>query len=107
MKGPCCPSSARMGATGRYIDEDVVVEGLALEREEHLIALAGVVGGRRVKDNNDKRTTVLDTGRLSVEDGDGNSIELGGPSTEELWRWCSASTNWEARDPPWCACAPK
>jgi hypothetical protein len=37
---------------GGSIDEDVVVdvEGVALKREEHLDAPAGIVGGRRLKD---------------------------------------------------------
>lgn len=35
--------------TGNNVGEDVVVEGVVLQDEEHLIALASVVSGREVK----------------------------------------------------------
>jgi hypothetical protein len=37
------------------IDEDVVVKGITLKGEEHLVTLAGAMRGRGVEDDGDKR----------------------------------------------------
>jgi hypothetical protein len=37
------------------IDEDVVVKGITLKGEEHLVKLAGAMRGRGVEDDGDKR----------------------------------------------------
>ncbi|KAG8083110.1 hypothetical protein GUJ93_ZPchr0014g46682 [Zizania palustris] len=49
------------------VDEDVVIQGIALEGEEHQIAPACVGGRREIKSDWHERPDVLDTGRLGVE----------------------------------------
>lgn len=81
----------------------MVIEGVALESEEHLVTPAGVVGGHRIKDDEDKRPNVLDTSRLSVEgvddttsnpEGDGGTrATREGSAMEEPWRWRSTSAS--------------
>jgi hypothetical protein len=39
----------------------MVVEGIVLDHEEHLVALAGILYGCRIKDDGDKQLDVLDT----------------------------------------------
>lgn len=53
----------------------MVVEGIVLDHEEHLVTLAGVLYGRRIKDNGDKQPDVLDTVRLSVKGGNDGDVE--------------------------------
>lgn len=47
--------------------EDVVVVGITLKSQEHLVAPADVVTRCGVEDNGDERPDVLETLRLSVD----------------------------------------
>lgn len=53
----------------------MVIEGIVMEHEERLVALAGLLYGRRIKDDGDKQPDVLDTVRLSVKGGNDSDVE--------------------------------
>jgi hypothetical protein len=85
--------------TGNNVGEDVVVEGVVLQDEEHLIALASVVSGRGVKgdETNEQMfwTLIAYAWRLamivaSYSDGGGTTRGAGRGLTmkepEEAWR---------------------
>jgi hypothetical protein len=57
--------------------EDVVVKGVALQREEDKVALAGA-GGSKVEKDRNQGANVLNTCLLCTKDGDGNLIHRGG-----------------------------
>ena len=49
---------------GNGISGDMVVESVALQGEEHLVAPAGVVSGHGIEDGEDEQPDILDTRRL-------------------------------------------
>jgi hypothetical protein len=60
---------------GRSVGGDVVIVGIALEREQHEVMPTGVLGGRDVEDNGHQGLDVLDANGLSMEATDGGSLE--------------------------------
>jgi hypothetical protein len=63
---------------GNKVGNDVAVDDVAVKGEVHLVALAGVVRGHMVEDDEDERPDVLDTCRLSVEVSDDRDLILRG-----------------------------
>ena len=68
---------------GSGVGDDVVIEGVALNSEEHLVAPAGVVSGHGVEDDGDECLDVQDTRYMSVEVGDDCDLEL----RRKWWLW--------------------
>jgi hypothetical protein len=53
----------------------MVIEGVALECQQHKVAPTRVLGGCDAEDGRHQGTSVLDVGSLSVEVVDGGSVE--------------------------------
>jgi hypothetical protein len=77
---------------GRSVRGDVVVEDVALERQQHEVAPTWVMGGCDVEDNIHQGSDVLDADNVSVEIADGGSLEHA--SYGGRWAWCCR----------WCWC---
>jgi hypothetical protein len=73
----------------------VVVEDVALKREEHLITPASIMGGSWVKDNGYERPNVLDSSNLSMKGGDVNGTEPRGRVSP--WSHEEGTTSWPRR----------
>jgi hypothetical protein len=86
---------------GRGVGGDVVVEGIALERQQHEVAPTWVLGRRDVEDEG---PNVLNADSLSVEVADGGSLKrarYGGclPWCRR-WHWCwsGSRARWRCSD---------
>jgi len=62
---------------GRGGVEDMIIEGIAFQSEEHQILPPVVVGGEGFQDNRHECSDVLDGGCLGVKVGDGGSLKDG------------------------------
>jgi hypothetical protein len=60
---------------GRGVEGDMVVEGVALEYQQHKATPTGVLGGRDAEDDRLQRLNTLDVSNLSMEVADGGSLE--------------------------------
>jgi hypothetical protein len=60
---------------GTSIGGDVVIEEIALERQQHEVTPSWVLGGRDAEDDGHQGLDVLDADSLSVEVADGRSPE--------------------------------
>jgi hypothetical protein len=85
---------------GRSVGGDVVVEGVALERQQHEVMPSWVLGGRDAEDNGHQGLDALDVDGLSVEVADGGSLERA--SCEGCLPWCrccsGSRTRWRCID---------
>ena len=68
-------SPSRGGRGG--VEEDMIIEGIAFQSEEHQISPPVVVGGEGFQDNRHECSDVLDGGCLGVKVGDGGSLKDG------------------------------
>jgi hypothetical protein len=95
---------ALMGVVqGRSVEGDMVIEGVALERQQHEIAPTQVLGGRDTDDDGHQGSDVLDVDSLSMEVVDGGSLEhasCGGrlPLCRHwCWCWSDSRVRWRCR----------
>jgi hypothetical protein len=79
---------------GRSIEGDVVVEGVALERQQHQVTPSQVLGGRDAEDGRHQGPDVLDANSLTVEVADGGSLERDNCGGCLPWCccWCCSSS---------------
>jgi hypothetical protein len=77
---------------GRSVRGDVVIEDVALERQQHEVAPTWVLDGCDVEDNIHQGSDVLDADNVSVEIADGGSLKHA--SYGGCWAWCCR----------WCWC---
>jgi hypothetical protein len=61
---------------GSSIGGDVVVKGVALQRQQDEVTPAGIVVEGRVVDNGDQGSDVMDTDNLGMEAGDGGASNI-------------------------------
>jgi hypothetical protein len=60
---------------GRSIEGDMVIEGVALEHQQHEVTPTRVLGECGVEDDGHPRLDVLDANNLSVDISDGGNLE--------------------------------
>jgi hypothetical protein len=76
----------------------VVVEGIALERQQHELVPSRVLGGRDVEDDGHRGPDVLDADSLSVYVADGGSLKRANCGGRLPWccHWCCSGsrTRW-------------
>jgi hypothetical protein len=92
---------APMGAVeGRSIGGDVVVEGVALESQQHEVAPTRVLGGRDTEDDGHQGPDVLDADSLSVEVVDGGGLKHASYGGRLPYCWCcnGSSMRWRCSE---------
>jgi hypothetical protein len=88
---------------GRNVGGDVVIESVALERQQHEVASTRVLGGRDVEDDGHQGPDVLDADSLSVEVADGGleRANCGGCLSwchRRCWCCIGSRTRWRCSD---------
>jgi hypothetical protein len=71
---------------GRSVGGDVVVEGVALECQQHEVTPSRVLGGCDAEDDGHQGSDVLDADSLSMEVADGGNLER--VSCRGCLPWC-------------------
>jgi hypothetical protein len=75
---------------GRSVRGDMVIKGVALERQQHEVAPTQVLGGRDAKDDGHQGLDVLDADSVSMEvasEGSHEHVSCGG-RLPLCRRWC-------------------
>jgi hypothetical protein len=80
---------------GRSVGGDVVIEDVALERQQHEVTTTRVLGGHDAEDDGHQGSDVLDADNLSMEVADGGlkHASCGGHLPYcHRWCWCCSSS---------------